>query len=431
MMRKISFYLMIWFLTVGRPCFSQISEEKTSEGRKSSIPTAVDFSKLFEQKTITRDDFENLKRQKEAGLQAQMSKAVALEKAVDPSAYILGPGDMLSLNVWGGVEIRYPAVVNPEGKLPIPTIGEIMADGKTLSEVQDIVLAKAKSVYSNSTTSFTLEALRSFRIHLVGAVKYPGAYVAQAVNRISEIIEEGGGVSDWAWKKGIELRHPSGKIDQFDLSLYEQSGALEQNRFVNGGDIIYVPPISFGSDVVHVEGDLELSGTYQIVPHEDLMDFLFRIRALQKNTEMAFIRIKRESGLNKGKGQMGWAPFSNDSAYCPTPLFGGDRIVLPSKYVYVKGAVRLPGAYLYSSNLCAKDYVGMAGILNGASKIKAATVFHVSNGKTENGGNVVVEPGDLVQLSSSWTDRAQPYAVLLSAVTSLILTAKVAGLFGK
>ena len=57
------------------------------------------------------------------------------------------------------------------------------------------------------------------------------------------MITEAGGATEWAWKRRIELKHPDGRIDYFDLANFEQGGEVENNRYVNGGDVIYIPPI--------------------------------------------------------------------------------------------------------------------------------------------------------------------------------------------
>jgi hypothetical protein len=112
-------------------------------------------------------------------------------------------------------------------------------------------------------------------------------------------------------------------------------------------------------------------------------------------------------------------------------LRGGDRIVLPSKYVYVKGAVRAPGPYPYFMNLTAKEYIGMAGGDLRSASIKGIKVYHIRSGKTERGADIVVEPGDFVDLKSAISQQLDMYLRILSTMTTLILAAHAAGLFGE
>ena len=55
----------------------------------------------------------------------------SLEAAVDPDAYVVGPGDVFLVNVWTMEEVAFNIPVTPEGKLTIPTIGALAVDGNT------------------------------------------------------------------------------------------------------------------------------------------------------------------------------------------------------------------------------------------------------------------------------------------------------------
>ncbi len=421
---RVGILLTIMFFALG--VWAQVPEnkEKLQKEKTSTIPKVIDFSKIFEQQKMTREDFEALKREKETELQARLSQPAALEKSVNPEKYIVGPGDIFSFNVRGPTETQVPITVSPEGKLNVPSVGEIGVDGKTLSEVQTLVLKKAAPVYGNSKIALALEAVRFFRVHVVGEVKYPGTYITQAINRISELITDAGGATDWAWKRKIELRHPDGSVDYFDLTSFEQKGDLKEDLFVNGGDVIYIPPIELSKSMVKVEGDLANSGIYQIFQGEKLLDFLQRIRTLKRNTNLSKIVVIRSTEEI--------LPFQDEKSMNPDfPLQNGDRVVIPSNYVYVKGTVRIPGAYPYVLNLTARDYAGMAGGDYRSGSIKSVRVYHVRTGKIEKGPNVIVEPGDVVHLNPSWNERFRSYIQILPAITSLILAAKAAGLFGK
>ena len=400
-------------------------EEQAMMRRTSAIPKAVDFSRLFEQEEITREDFEDMKARRAARVQERFTQLDALETAVDPSAYVVGPGDFFSFNVWGAVEGQYPVEISPEGKLLIPSVGAIEVSGRYLDEVQRMVLEAAASPYEKSELSLTLESLRFFRVHVVGEVEYPGTYVAQAVDRVSELIADAGGVTERAWKREVEVSHADGKSDVFDLDAFEAAGDLTTNRFVNGGDVIFVPSIGVGINLVQVEGDLLNSGSYRIYPEENLLSFLDRIRVLKRNTDLSKIVVVRST-----EPAQRFMPF-HDEADIDFQLQDGDHIVIPTNYVYVKGAVRMPGAYPFVLNLTAKDYAGMAGGDYRSGTIKSCRVYHVRTGETENGPDVFVEAGDVVHLKPALNVRVREYLQLFTALTSLFLAANAAGLFGE
>ncbi len=397
-------------------------EELLKEAEKTSSKP-VEFPEMpkeKEEKTL-RETFEDLKRQKEAKLRERLTQPEALEKAVDPRMYVVGPGDVFSLNVWGPMEMQYPLTVNPEGKLLVPSVGEIEVAGKTLEEVQKEVLEKAKPFYEKSPITLSLESVRHFRIHVAGEVQFPGTYIVQGGIRVSEAIAEAGGVTEFAWRNAIEIRHENGKIDTVDLDSFEQTGELCPAFYVHGGDVIYVPPLSASPLRVTVEGEYECAGVHPLRPNETLMDFLLRIRALNQHTDLTKIIVERATEKKKSKRIVPFQDSSNTSFY----LEHGDRIVLPPKYVYVRGAVQQPGAFPFALNLTAKDYAGMAGVMGNLEGIKT---YHAFTRKAEKGPHVIVGPGDIVDVPELWRLRVQSYLGIAYTIASLVIAAKAIGL---
>jgi len=385
-------------------------------------PKPIDFIDLFGQRKTSRSDFEDMKRQSDLKLTERFGTKEAAEKAVDPKQYKIGPGDAFSFNIWGALETRIPLAVNPEGKLSIPSVGEILVSGMCLTDAQDLVIRQAKPFYEKSLITLTLERMRVFRLHVAGEVAYPGTYLSQGTFRVSEMIYESGGFTDFAMTREVELRHADGTTDTLDMSLYEQLGRLERDPFVQGGDIIFAPPISLNGDCVLVEGDRDCAGMYPIEKEETLLAFLQRIRALTKNTDFQKIIVFRPP--NDRRKELSFQPFMKKDGDVFL-LHNLDRILLPSKYVYVRGSVQRPGAYPFSLNLTAKDYAGMAGTTGNINNTKVYSAFEH---KTLKGSHVFVGPGDVVDVPETWSQRIKDYLGIVSTVASLVIAGKAIGL---
>lgn len=425
MKKKLIFLAFLTFCIIGNlsaQMYPGLEELLKETERTSSKP--VEFPEMTkekkEEKTL-REKFEDFKRQKEAKLRERLAQPEALEKSVDPRIYVVGPGDIFSFNVWGPMEMQYPLTVNPEGKLLVPSVGEIEVAGKTLEQVQKEVLEKAKPFYEKSAITLSLESVRHFRIHVTGEVQFPGTYIVQAGIRLSEVIAEAGGLTEFAWRNAVEIRHENGIVDTVDLDVFEQAGQVSSAFYVQGGDVIYVPPLSACPFRVSVQGDYECAGIHPIRPQEKLMDFLVRIRALNQQTDLSKIIIERGNEKKKSKRI---APIQNHSN-APFYLEHGDRIVLPSKYVYVRGAVQRPGAFPFALNMTAKDYAGMAGVMGNLGGIKT---YHAFTRKTERGPDVLVGPGDVVDVPELWRLQVQSYLSIAYTIASLVIAAKAIGL---
>lgn len=416
-----SVYALLIVFLFSLPLFAQVFEEQTEQQDQTSAPRAVDFTQMFDQEETTREEYSDLMRRKKALIEERMNQPDALEGAINAEQYIVGPGDIFNFKVLGALENQIPIEIAPEGNITIPSVGDIHIAGLTLKQAQDLVEQKAGPYYKGSDVSLTLESLRYCRVHVTGAVVYPGTYVTQAINRISTLIAEAGGVSENANKGEILLKRKNGLVSKFDLSRFEQSGSLDENIYVTGGDVIFVPPVDLSKPFVRVEGDFETGGLYQIMDGESLFHFLQRIRAVKRNTDITKVMVVRNKKL--------LLPFS-DSKEMAFSLMSNDVITIPSSFVYVKGAVRNPGAYPYIQYFTTKDYAGMAGGDYQSGSVNMVKVFKPSTGKTKKGTDIVVEPGDVVDLPTSWDTRVRNWGTMLSAIASSVLAAKAIGIIG-
>jgi protein involved in polysaccharide export with SLBB domain len=420
-------YILFAGLLFSSGLFSQNFNPDTEALIKKEQPKSkvkpIDFSKYFENEKLTQEEHERILKEREAKLKEQLITPVAFENSIDPEEYIIGPGDVFFFNIWSSAETSLLVSVNPEGSLSIPSVGEIPVAGETLVAAREKIIRAAQQVYENSKISLSLEMLRFFKIFVTGEVKFPGTYISQGCNRVSDAIMEAGGLTSLASKMDIQVRHSDGNTTSVDLSKLESEGNITRNNFLNGGDIIYVPSITMNPEKVFVEGDIDCSGIHGIAHQEPLLFFLERIRAVDNNTPIERIGI-----ITAENSEEIVYPFTK-SPDINFHINNNDRIIVPSKFVYVQGSVLAPGAFLYSRNLLSKDYAGMAGADYRSGGIRSVAVLHVRKNKIEKGLDVIVEPGDIVTVSMNWSEKYYRWIQMVPLFTSLILAAKAAGFF--
>src|SRR5207248_4642098 len=90
--------------------------------------------------------------------------------------YVLGPGDGVSIDIWGGIAQRLQRVVDPSGRLALPEVGSIDVAGRTLGDVQRVVQAALRTQFHEVEADVSLSRIRSVRVYVVGEVESPGAY---------------------------------------------------------------------------------------------------------------------------------------------------------------------------------------------------------------------------------------------------------------
>lgn len=324
----------------------------------------------------------------------------AIEGVIDPATYVVGPGDVLKINFWGPAaeDLGLAVVVTPEGKIIIPTVGVVDARDKALQQVQEETRRVCATKYDprNVNVSIHLTRMRSVRAYVLGEVKSPGVYTATAIARVSYYVGEAGGFTEWADEPHVQVRHQNGVVDTLDMSRLYEFGDITQDPYVRGGDIIYVPRIELTDKTVFVEGEIVQPGPHKIIEGETLLNFLHRVKAITRMTDLNGIALVRGAQPPQQAHIL-----TNGTAAPPLqylPLQHGDRIFVPpiKEFVYVHGAVGKPGSYPFMVGYTAVDYVGLAGGTVETANLKNVKIIHSETGKSIKGADQEVHRGDTV-----------------------------------
>lgn len=349
-----------------------------------------------------------------------------LEAAINPDDYIVGPGDILQINIWVGKEGVLTLPVLPEGKLVIPTIGSLIVKDKTLTEVQQMISVAAATKYINKNVTADLVALRSFRLHVTGQVNLPGPYPARGVNRISDVIELAGGLTSWATERKIEVRHLDGTLDIVNLHQYKKLGNIEANFYARQGDVIFVPSVDLDKATVRIEGKVADPGVYDLEDNETIAQFLQRVNAFNRRTDLRSAYIERSvdsNGTTKTIPLYSYA-VEGGNGHSERNFKDGDIIRVPGTQhdVYVIGAVQKPGRHPYYPDLKAFEYIGLAGAHEKASGLSKTKVIRAGTNEEVKGATVPVEPGDTIFIPEKTEFGIREITQIVGTLASVILT---------
>jgi|GEM_PF-514945 len=358
----------------------------------------------------------------------------ALEAAIDPDTYIVGPGDRFLISIWSSLANTFTTMVTPEGKLVIPTIGPLAVDGKTLSQVQAIVAAEGAKKYKNTEVTADLVQVRSFRVHITGQVENPGSYNVFAGYRISDLVRRAGNITPWGFEREIELRHADNTTEVVDYMDYLLFGNLKQNPALRGGDVLFVPAIDLKEKTVKIEGNVAESGIYQITRQETLSDFLLRTRALNRRSDLehAFLK-RRKEGTSGGTETIALFPYlsKTSNGFSELELMTGDEIMVPLRQedVYVIGSVQSPGAYPYIPNLRVRDYVGFAGSNFQAGNLDKTVLIKNDNSSEQRGKDLIVKAGDTIFVPRKSDVGLRDVVLTIGQLSTLLLALNAIGTF--
>jgi polysaccharide export outer membrane protein len=182
---------------------------------------------------------------------------VALVRAQTPDAsYIIGPEDVLEVQVWDNKDLNQVVFVRPDGKTSLPLIGEIQAGGRTVQQLQDdLVKAYSRTIKVPSVTVLIKE-IKSRPVYFIGGFGRPGPM--QLTRNDMTLLEATamiGGVAPTAdAEKGFILR--AGKKIPLNFDKL-QKGDVSQDLKLEPFDKIVVPL----AELVYVQGEVKAPGS--------------------------------------------------------------------------------------------------------------------------------------------------------------------------
>ncbi len=322
---------------------------------------------------------------------------VALETAVDPETYLLGPGDELTIVAWGDLEANFQVIVNPDGTVIIPTVGSVNVAGVNLADATKTIIEMVNAAYRAEEVTVALTRVRSFLVSVGGAVRKPGTVEIHGGQRVDAAILEAEGFAlapespidttrlIQAAPRLIMIKRADGSIDSADLLLFLKTGNKDVNPMLQDGDAVEVPfKTSYGNQI-GVFGAFRTPGLYDYTTRDHLSTAVQLGGGLSSMCDLSRVFLAR---------------FSNDSTWAEIPvslqaaidnpgsdadltLTPGDRLFVAWKpnlpllhQVEVSGQVPHPGSFpIIPGRTTLSEIIAQAGGLMPDAALERAQVL--------------------------------------------------------
>ena len=162
--------------------------------------------------------------------------------STDPS-YLLGPEDQLRISVWDNKELTLDLVVRPDGKISMPLLQDVPAEGLTATQLAANIQQGLSAYIVNPEVSVIVLQVNAPKFYMIGYVARPGTYPLRGDTSVLQALALAGGLTQFASPRSIKLiRAVGGKQEVRKINYYDiiEDGG-EGNYLLKSGDTIVVP----------------------------------------------------------------------------------------------------------------------------------------------------------------------------------------------
>ena len=320
-------------------------EKEYDENDQDFIQMQNELSPLTKQKEEKDDEKKEDKGRKVFGRDIFNNKDLTFEPAMNiatPQNYVLGPGDAVSVDVYGASQKTFDCTVSPDGQIVIEGFGPIQVGGLSVAAAKARIRSTLGSRYSSSRISLSLGQTRTISVNVMGEVKVPGTYTLSAFSTVFHALYMAGGTNDLGTLRNIKIYRRNHLISVCDIYDYILNGKMTGNVRLNDGDVITVGPYDC---LVNITGKVKRPMYYEMKKNESVGTLLKYAGGFTGDAYTKAIRVNRKTGREYAVFNV--EEFDMSSFH----VADGDSVsvdsILPRYHntVEIKGAVFRPGMY--------------------------------------------------------------------------------------
>lgn len=179
----------------------------------------------------------------------------------ETNRYLLGPGDILSVNVLLEPDYSQESVlIGPDGRASIIGIGDIDMKDRTIEDVSQEITTRLKRIIKSPNVNLALKRTRPGIVYIAGAVMHPGMFqmvtssdpmgldvsakepLSRTEMRLSNVLANTGGVMPSADLTQVQVKRArTGEVETVNLWKMLKEAAYEQDVQIDYGDGIFIP----------------------------------------------------------------------------------------------------------------------------------------------------------------------------------------------
>ena len=207
-----------------------------------------------------------------------------------PSDYIVGPGDVIEILLYGNQNRPLKLTVARDGRLDLPDLGPINVGGQRFTSVKADIEARYEREKLGVHASVSMGDTRAIRVFVLGEAKRPGTYTLSGLGTITSALFAAGGVRPIGSLRNIQLKRQGVLVRRLDLYDLLIRGDTADDAKLQQGDVIFVPPVG---TTVGADGEVRRPAIYEIKGESTVADLVQLAGGLTPDADLSKAMLTR------------------------------------------------------------------------------------------------------------------------------------------
>jgi protein involved in polysaccharide export with SLBB domain len=275
--------------------------------------------------------------------------------------YVLGPGDSLIVNMWGGQSSRLDRTIDRQGQISLPEAGTIAINGMTIDQAQTAIQKALSTQFQGEHVELSLGRLRTVRVYVAGDVQRPGPYDVSSLSTPLSALFAAGGPTSRGSLRTLRQYRGTQLIREIDLYDFLLKGVRSDVDRLLPGDTLLVPP---AGPQVSMAGMVRRPAIYELKGEQNLNQVLDLAGGVLVSASLKQINVERieaQQGRTMLSLQLTGTADEATQKLAAFQVKDGDIVriaaILPysQQAVYLDGHVFRPGKYTYRDGMTIND----------------------------------------------------------------------------
>ena len=265
-----------------------------------------------------------------------------------PQNYVLGPGDVVNIDIWGASQESVSETISPDGTIVVEDIGVIQLGGLTVSQARQRLRSTLGPRFQDSKIALSVGQTRTITVNIVGEVKQPGTYAMSAFSTVFNALYMAGGPNDIGTLRSVKVYRNGRLLSSVDVYDFLLNGRLTGDVRLQDNDMVTVGPYE---SLVCVTGKVKRPMYYEMKKSESAATLLKYAGGFTGDAYTKAISVHRKAGSMYSAFSVGEFDLNDFRLMDEDSVSVDSTLTRYHNTVEIRGGVFRPGMYHVGGSL--------------------------------------------------------------------------------